>query len=538
MTVLPDSPQNRLKAIVERSLDLARGAWRFRWVALLLAWCLSLIGWIGVLWLPDRYEASARVFVDARTALSRATEGLGMTTDIDSQIERVREGLLGGPQLEEVARKEGLQTAGATPTERQNVISQLRERIQINPRGGGLYVISYADTSRERSLRVVERILNHFVEDTLSGKREGSEQAQHFLQEQISEDERRLAAAEDRLAEFKKKNVGLLPGSQSDYFSRLQDEMEALRKAQGDLAIAQRRRDEMQRQVRGEPLLASGGATTAATPRLGAVAGDNDIGARIRETQSRLDELLLKFTDSHPDVIALRDTLSELTARQKAEIEAVRNGDAGAAARMGLGSNPVFQNVQVQLNQTDVEIAALRGQVYESQRRIANLKQLVDTAPQVEAEFARLNRDYEVTRTRYQALVQRLEQGRLSQQAEETGIVRFEVIDPPSAPFKPTAPKRPLLILAVMVAALAAGAGFACMLHRLKPVFSSAQQLNEITGLPVLGVVSMTWLEKHRARQRGRAFVYAGVASLLIMVAGVLLLTQSHATRLLQHWVG
>jgi hypothetical protein len=76
------------------------------------------------------------------------------------------------------------------------------------------------------------------------------------------------------------------------------------------------------------------------------------------------------------------------------------------------------------------------------------------------------------------------------------------------------------------------------LLHRLKPVFSSAQQLNEITGLPVLGVVSMTWLEKHRARQRGRAVVYAGAASLLIMLAGILLLTQSHVTRLLQHWVG
>jgi polysaccharide chain length determinant protein (PEP-CTERM system associated) len=538
MTVFLASPQNRLHAIVEQALDSARGAWRFRWVALLLAWCLSVIGWIVVLCLPDRYEASARVFVDARTALSRATEGLGMTTDIDSQIERVREGLLGGPQLEEVARKEGLQTAGATPTERENVISQLRGRIQINPRGGGLYVISYADTSRERSLRVVERVLNHFVEDSLGGKREGSEQAQHFLQEQISEDERRLAAAEDRLAQFKKKNVGLLPGSQSDYFSHLQDEMEALRKAQGDLAIAQRRRDEMQRQARGEPLLASGGANTSATPRPGAVAGDNDIVARIRETQSRLDELLLKFTDSHPDVIALRDTLSELKARQQAEIEAVRNGDAGAAARMGLGSNPVFQSIAVQLNQTDVEIAALRGQIYESQRRIANLKQLVDTAPQVEAEFARLNRDYEVTRARYQALLQRLEQSRLSQQAEETGIVRFEVIDPPSAPLEPTAPKRPLLIVAVMIAALGAGVAVACLLHRLKPVFSSAQQLNEITGLPVLGVVSMTWLEKHRARQRGRAVVYAGAASLLIMLAGILLLTQSHVTRLLQHWVG
>jgi len=544
MTMLSDGPRNQLTVTVERSLEMARGAWRFRWAALLVAWCVALVGWIAVLWLPDRYEASARVFVDSRTALSRATEGLAMTTDIDSQIERVREGLLGGPRLEEVARKEGLQVAGATPTERQNVISRLRERIQINPRGGGLYVISYSDTNRERSLRVVDRILNRFVEDTLGGKREGSEQAQQFLLEQISQDENRLAAAEERLAAFKKKNVGLLPGSQRDYFSRLQDEMEALRKAQGDLTVAQRRREELQRQTRGEGVLASAGVATdstlnpGATLKPGGLAGDHDIAARIREAQTRLDELLLRFTERHPDVIALGDTLRELKARQQADIDAVRQGDAGAAARMGLGSNPVFQNVQVQLNQTDVEIAALRGQINESQRRIANLRQLVDTAPEVEAESARLNRDYEVTRTRYQALVQRLEQGRLSQQAEETGIVRFEVIDPPRAPLEPTSPRRPLLILGVLVGALVAGAGFAGVLHRLKPVFSSAQQLNEITGLPVLGVVSMTWVDKHKALQRGRAFVYSGAASLLILVAGVLLLTQAHATRLLQHWVG
>lgn len=531
--------ENPLKAMVEQAIERIRGAWRFRWWGLLTAWGVCLVGWATILCLPDRYEASARVFVDARTALSRATEGLAVTADIDSQIERVRQALLGGPELEDVARKEGLQSALATPTERQNVVSELRQRIQINARGAGLYVISYTDPNRDRSLRVVDRIVNHFVEDTLSGKRQGSEQAERFLREQIAEYERRLSAAEDRLAGFKKRHVGLLPGTQSDYFARLQTEMDALAKARTDLAIAQRQREELQRQERGGSVFGgSDSATVAGTAGAGATVGDNDLAARIRETQARLDELKLRFTDKHPDVIALRSALTELKARQQAEIDAVKRGDAGAAARMGLGSNPVFRSIQLQLNQTDVDIAALKGKIAESQGKIASLNKLVNTAPEVEAEFARLNRDYDVTRTEYQALVQRLQQSRLSAQAEETGIVRFEVIDPPSAAFKPVWPKRPPLIIAVLLAALAAGGGVAYLLHRMRPVFNSARELNEITGLPVLGVVNMTRLEKQRAHARGRVLLYAATASLLMPVAAVVLLTQSQATRLLRHWLG
>src|SRR5690606_23757087 len=137
----------------------------------------------------------------------------------------VREALMGGPELEEAMRREGMLMAGATPRERQQLIMDLRERIRIDSRGAGLFVISFRDRERERALRIVDRLLNNFVENTLGGKREGSEQAERFLIEQIADYERRLSAAEQRLADFKKDNVGLMPGAQGDYFSRLQAEM-------------------------------------------------------------------------------------------------------------------------------------------------------------------------------------------------------------------------------------------------------------------------------------------------------------------------
>jgi polysaccharide chain length determinant protein (PEP-CTERM system associated) len=319
--------------------------------------------------------------------------------------------------------------------------------------------------------------------------------------------------------------------------------MEALAKAQGELSITQRRREELQRQLRGEqPLLNGADPTPGSTRSTGgstAISGssDNDTASGIREAQARLDDLLLRFTDRHPDVIALKSTLEKLKARQQTEIDAVKRGDPGAAARMGLDANPVFQSIQLQLNQTDVDAAALRGTIADHQKKIASLQRLVDTAPEVEAQFARLNRDYTVTRAQYQALVEQLERARLSEQAEENGIVRFEIIDPPTAGFKPVAPNRPLLIVAILIAGLAAGGGLAYLLHLLKPVFANVRQLNEITGLPVLGVVSMTWLEKHQALQRREAFVCAGVAGVLLLVGGVMLLVHAPATHLLLRWM-
>lgn len=532
-----------MDALLQNILEQVRGVWRFRWIALAIAWVLCPLGWVGVLVLPDAYEASARVFVDTRTTLSEVTKGITVESNVDTQIQRVRQALLGGPQLQEVAAETGLYASATTPQERQRIVTKLRENITIsgsNSRdgaSGALYVISYQNSDRERALRVVDRLLNTFVEGALGGKREGSAKAQQFLTEQIAEYERRLSQAEERLADFKKKNVGLMPGTQGDYFTRLQAEMESVNKAQADLAVAVRRRDELQRQLRGEqPFL-----STPSDGGAGAVAGSpvpvgaaNDTGARIREAQARLDELLLRFTEKHPDVIALRATLSELRARQRAEIDAVRRGDPAAASRIGLNANPVFQSIQLQLNQTEVEIATLRGKVADGQRKVASLRALVDTAPEVEAEFARLNRDYDVTRAQYQALLERLEKTRLQEEAESTGVVRFEVIEPPTAAFQPVAPNRPRLIVMVLFGGMAAGVGVAYLLNMLRPVFSNTRQLSQITGLPVLGAVSLTWLDRYRAQQRRGAIVYVGAACALVGIGAAIVLVHGHVSPLLQ----
>jgi hypothetical protein len=148
-----------------------------------------------------------------------------------------------------------------------------------------------------------------------------------------------LSSAEDRLAAFKKKNVGLMPSEQGGFFTQLQNEVDAGKKAETDLSIAMSRREELAKQLHGDSAISAAGASAPMAGGRG-MSGGSDTLSRIQEAQAKLDELLLKFTDQHPDVIAARATLDELKKRRATEMESLRRGDAGAVASSGAGKTP------------------------------------------------------------------------------------------------------------------------------------------------------------------------------------------------------
>lgn len=516
--------------LIEKVVGELRGAWRFRRHALVVAWAACIIGWFVVYALPDTYEAHARVNVDTRTALRQVVQGLTVEQDVEVQLNMVRQQLLGRANLEKVVSQVGIDMTAKSPAERDGILSSFTSRIEIaleppvtrDPRiPNTLYRIAYRADEREAALRVVDVLLNSFVEDTMGEDRSGTANAEQFLREQLSDYGSRLAEAEGRLAEFKKKNMGLVPGDQGDYFQRLTAEGAEVKRIESAISVAVSRRSELMRQMRGETPFVPQGGTAGVRPAGSPPA--NDTASRIQETQARLDEMLLRFTDRHPDVLAAQETLAQLRKRQQEEIAALRRGDAGAASLSGAASNPVYQSIQLQLNQVEVDLAALRSQYSDHRRAETELKQLVDTVPEVEAEYSRLTRDYDVTKAQYNALLERLERAKLSGEAEATGVVKFNVIDPPSVGFSPIFPNRPLLIIGVLFFGLAAGAGVAYLLHMIKPVFASKRALADATGVPVLGAVTRTWLDKYSHTMRMGLMRYSVLTAALIVVFVVVL---------------
>ncbi len=520
--------------------DEIRGCWRFRRVALLVAWAIAIPAWILVALLPDQFEARARVYVETTTELRPLLQGLAIDSDVQSQLDLVRQALLSTPTLQKIAESSGLSKGTLTPLERETLIEELGERIDLSveaPRGSGnyLYSIAYRDVNRDRSVAVVKMLLDTFIEEVIGKKRSGQEDAQQFLQREIQAYEKRLSEAEGRLADFKRRNLGLVPGERGDFFQRLQSETDSLERDRASLRVAELRRRELTQQLNGETAYVpmNENSTSGSNASSRALAG-SDTTTRLQEAESRLQELLLRFTDRHPEVIALRETIEELQARQRREFEALKSGNLADAGGQKAFLNPVYQRIQVSLNELDVEIAALRGQIADRERRSAEMRKLADTAPDVEAEFARLNRDYGVTRAQYQSMVERLERARLSDKADENGVVKFTVIDPPVAKLEAVAPKRGMLTILGLLFALAAGAATTYALHVFRPVFQNVRSLANVTGMRVLGAISMARPEVWRAAEFGRLRTFGISIALLLVTCGVMLTVGDTAVHFLR----
>lgn len=520
----------------------ARALWHRRWWAVLAAWIACSVAWMVVLLLPEKFEATARVYVDARTPLKTYVKDIAIEQDFAAQLALVREALLSRPQLEAVARKTNLDAGVTTTAEMDELIKALQKQIVVTStsttqpswnqqQSDALYSISYQHQYRDRSVDVVRTLLDNFVEGTLSGNRSGATEAQGFLVSQIKDLEKRLAEAEARLAEFKKQNVGMLPSDRGDFFVRLDTLMNGLSQAQTQLAVAVSRREELRRQLTAARQYVPGTSGSSGAATTGAA---SDVSSRIQESEARLEELLLRFTSKHPEVIALRQTIVELKEREAQELADLQRGGQGTGAIRSLSVNPVYQQIQMQLNQVEVDIASLRGGVAQHEKEVAALSRLRDSAPEVEQEFSRLNRDYSVLKTQYEALVARLEQARVTDNAAQSGIVRFEVIEPPRAGTNPVWPKRGLFMAAALMFGIAAGVVIAIVPHLLRPTFNNTASLAAATGLPVLGSISVLRRPKDEPEMRREIQRIAIACAALVGVALVLVVFGNAGARAIQ----
>jgi len=509
-----------MQEVITRVLALLRGAWRYRWPAVAVAWVVAVAGWFAVQLIPDQYSSRTLVYVDTESLLKPLLSGLAVNRDVMSQVGMMQAVMLSRPNLEKVAQQSDLMLDARTRRDQEAVIDSLAARIKLGrPSGPAMrntFEVSFTDADPKAAHRVVQVLLDTFMEDSLGLKRSDTTVAQRFLESQINEYERKLEEAESRLAVFKQTNVGAMPGTDGSYFARLEQEMNTLQQLGQALAQMQMRRDELARQLAGEE------------PTFGLMgsAEGSPIDGQIARFKAQRDQLMLAYTDKHPQVQSLNETIARLEeekrrgAKVSSSVAAPGAGVSNEEAMVrSLDMNPVYQNLRLSLSQADADLAAIRGQIQAQQSLVNNLRTRVAAVPEVEAELARLNRDYEVNKRNYEALLQRLESARISESAEESADnVKFRVIEPPVVPFKPSGPMRAALNTLVLLAALATGVGLAVLLAQLRPTFSSRDLLQRVTGVPVIGALSVAVQEAVLPWYRRQAVLVGAAVSLLLVV--------------------
>ena len=364
-----------------------------------------------------------------------------------------------------------------------------------------IYTISYKATDPKLGRDVVQSLLTIFMEGSFGGKKQESDKAIQFIDDQIRSYEEKLAAAENTLKEFKIKNMGMLPREGVNFASKVAEANDALSQARLELAEAEQSRNAIRRRMTG----GSGGGGVV----------DPELENRIATAQKSLDTLRLQYTEQHPDIIATKRLVEQLQERKKEEQKKGKPDPSTAAS-------PMMQQLNISLSEAESRVAALRARVNEYQQRVTTLRSQSTTAPEVEAQLAQLNRDYEVNRENYQKLVQRREQAKLSGDlSSATDMLAFRVIDPPLAPLKPSGPNRMALFSGVFILALLAGLIGAFLLAQVRPTFLSHAALRDVTGFPVLGSINMHWTDGQKVLRKRRLMALGGAVLALFGAYGV-----------------
>jgi polysaccharide chain length determinant protein (PEP-CTERM system associated) len=494
-------------------LTQARGWWPYRFHAAAFSWLFCVVGWVLVGLAPARYEATARVRVDTQGILGPLLEGLAVQPDRDQQLALMTRTLLSRPNLERVAAATPeLGMEGLTPRQREDEVNELTRRVKLQSTDrNNLYTFTYSNSSPAAAKAVVEHLMEMLVSSVAKERLQDTDQAQGFLVQQLAEYEGKLATAETRLSDFKRKNPSFQPGR--DYFSRLSDAETAQSTAELELKEAEKRRDAIQRQLAEESKIDS------LAP---AVTLDSQVDLRIQDLRRTLEGLRMRLTEEHPDVVAARTALRQLEQQQQQDLASARKAGGRARVSSGLQTVDGFQTLQLAYAQAEGNVASLQARVAEYRLRYSKMKSVLDKMPEIEAEYAGLNREYEANKKNFQELLARRESVQLSRDANtRPGIEAFRIVDPPRVPDTPS-PSPTLLATVVLFAGLLGGVVVGFLLAYLRPTFPDARSLSEATGLTVLGTVSVvsTPTVQRAARRRRYAWIGAHIG-LVLTYAGV-----------------
>ncbi len=496
-------------------LDYVKGVWIKKRYVIIFSWLICPLGFFYVASLPDVYSSKAQVFVDTRSVLQPLLRGLAIQTNPDQEIQMMAKTLLSRSNVEKIARESDLDITTTTENEFESLVTSLTKEIRLSSTGrDNIYNISFSNESPSVAQRVVQETLDLFVEGALGNNRKDTDTAGRFLDEQISEYESRLTEAEQRLANFKRQYNDILPLA-GTYYSSLQNLNNELESTRLQIKQTQQQTDSLNKQISNAKRNDSFGVTNQEEPTLRTRYDD-----RIRSLEEELDRLTLRFTDAHPDVVETRALLSSLEQSREKEIEAfLSNEEDGNNAPL----SELNREIKLEASRLESQIASLRVKETDLQRKISELESKVDLIPQIEAESSALNRDYDVTKRKYEELLSRKESADLSRRADVSAEdLQFRIIEPPLLPKRPSGPNRLIFYTAVLILGFGSGIGIAFLISQLNPILIRPKQLLNVSDYPIWGTVTHLNIEQINKTNRNRLLVFLLSSGTILAMYGAL----------------
>jgi len=457
---------------------------------------LSIVVGVLLVWLlPRTYEATARIAVGS----PRVTATVIGAAEIDKEerLRAVTQQLLSRSVLERTARLEKLDQNGSIDA----AVSGLRAEISVtipdsltpgaaaNPQAQQLspeqkaqldsYLISIDDQDPELAQRIVNRLTQVFVDENNKSRELRAQDTSQFIEGELRASENRLNALEAKLRQTKESYMGRLPEQTSANLAMVSALQRQLESSATMMRGEQDRLSMIDRQIEA---LEQGADQAVGT--LHGTAGES-AQTRVAALRRELANAQLTFTEKHPEVVRLKDELTN--AEKAAELERTRP----ASDRLGiLQTNPEYRQLTKDREAAKLRIAELQRQQRDANAQIAQYQARVESAPRVEQQMVSVQREYQLERDAYGSLMQKRQAALLNEELQRNqGGESFAILVPASLPSEPVKPKPIRVMLMAVVAGFVLGGAGAVGREYLDRSVHDARGLRDEFELPVLAEI-------------------------------------------------
>jgi len=438
-------------------------AWRRRFLICVPLLLLPAVGFAVGMFAPRTYVTHMTLLVQEPAKLNPYLGDLAVGTRLQERMPVITSLVRNPSGLEDVALALGRISPDTPKPVRDDVIRKLSKGLTIQLIGTDLVELRLAGDTADVLELELAAIAARFIDKLTAPERESIAGTVEFLERQIDGRRPLLQAASQRLAEFRARNAAALPDARAADGARLAGLRDLL--------------DERRR--------ALAGATAALSALQATILNTNPLLDQIEKEVARLSgevaHLRSRYTENHPALRAAQAELRSLEEQRAAVGSGSRPGDPPPSAVSASQAEPLRAAKAQQLS-LQVEVAQLERAVTDAEAAAVQTD--------VQSDLARLESDLATEKELYDKLVKRYEMAQVSGAlgSFEAGE-RVKIIAPPEHPID-VGPSSTVFLLAGIVGGLALGLGLAVTAEMGDDSMRRRDQVERITGLPVLARIA------------------------------------------------
>ena len=519
--------------------------------------------------LPPVYRSEVTILIENQDIPKEYIQST-ITTYVTQRIQLISQQVMSTEKLMEIINKHNLFSNLQSSSEK---LSKIREGVQmeaiegsiLDERRGPLKVttafkLSFDDDDPQTAQKVADLLAGLYIEEDIRTRQKLATSTPEFFERELENYKREINKNEEKMSRFRAAHIDELPGSIATILqtiSRREQELDRINAAISTLR---------------EKKIYFEGQIASVDPLLPVVTSEGKVASnpneRLKEMRIRLIQMRSNFSDKHPDVRALTSEIQELEAQvgnpdtsveKVKRLKYVQNEMARLKGELGenhpdvvklskeakalsrelqrLGSaatvkqlseqkpdNPVYLNLRAQIYAADLEISTLLDEKKRIEEDLADERRKAAAAPLVEEEYNKLTLDYKSAASKYQEMLNKFMTAKMAQQMDlsEQGE-RFIISKAATLPSMPYKPKRLIIILLGFVLGFGVAFGLAALQENMDESVRSAEDVESITGTPVIASVSLFQSPEYRRARRSKRILMASAMVLIVVIGSFMI---------------